>query len=450
MKNGITVGLACIVLRKSFWGFSEPQYRNRVKQLRELGKRLGFKVIAPAKAFEYSREAIAAARQLNEKADLAILDVATFPEGKAAKAFADTLKLPLMLWSRNEIRHGSNIAHNSFCGGNVLASNFALQRRRVRSLYGSARSAEFRARLRTAVRLVAAAKKAAGSRIGLFGEGIVPGFFDIDISPEDRAKLKERWRIEFVPVPTKDLLRLASSYKESDISAGAAKFAGQFASIEVPREALGKQARLIRAVTEFSKKERFAAIAIRCWPEMAQLYEAWPCSTLSYLNELGIPAACEGDPGGAFDMLLAKHMSDRPSTLLDIVDWDDRKDTFSVWHCGPTAVSWAHGRKARLVHHTSAGGTPSGKPVSGLPCSVDMQFAPGPVTLFRTLGALDDEFAVQGRLIRAPERAIRGSFGVIGGPKMYGREMPVGLIRNQIMDRTIPHHYAAVRGHILT
>jgi len=75
-----------------------------------------------------------------------------------------------------------------------------------------------------------------------------------------------------------------------------------------------------------------------------------------------------------------------------------------------------------------------------------MQFKPGPVTMFRTLGAVDDEFVVQGRIVPAPKRQISGCFGMLATPAVYGRETQVGAIRDNILQRAIPHHYTAVRG----
>ena len=146
-------------------------------------------------------------------------------------------------------------------------------------------------------------------------------------------------------------------------------------------------------------------------------------------------------------MLLAQQMSDAPASLMDIVDWSDEQNTFSVWHCGPTACSWADESRARLLPHNVDGRTPEGLPVRGLPGIVDMQFAQGPATVFRTLGALDDEFVVQGMLINNPGRRICGSFGTLSKPTIYGREVLARSIRTQILDRALPHHYTIVRGH---
>lgn len=433
-----------------FWGFEESQYQTRVGQLDEVGQRLGVTVLALPETFQDAEGAVRAAKNLNGEADLAILDVATYPEGKAAGAFFDALGLPLVLWSRNESEYNTHIGHNSFCGANFLAGNLALRGRRFRSLYGEPEDTGFLARLQTAVTLIGAARRVAGSRIGLLGEGIVPKFFDIDVQPQDRQALEERFGIKFIGVPMEDIVKRAASYEEREVEKAAQDLARHFSVVEIPDAAVLRQARVLRAIRDFCSEERFASIAVRCWPELQVLYDVWPCPVVSILNEAGVPTACEGDPGGALDMLLAAQLSDRPATLIDIVNWDDGHNTFAIWHCGPTACSWADEEGTRLIPHNVDGRTPEGKPASGLPGIVDMQFSPGPVTVFRTLGALDDEFAVEGSLIHAPSRRICGSFGTVSRPAIYGQEVETRLIRDHIFNRTLPHHYTAARGHLFS
>ena len=450
MAKKTCVGLACIRFDPAFWGFKESQYKNRVSQVRQVCRELGLNFYAVPQSFEDAKGARAAARELNQKADIVILDIAAYPEGKAANVFAETITAPLILWSRNETMHNTNIAHNSFCGANFLGGSLTVQGYRFRQVYGLPQSKDFKARLLTAARLVGAAKAAAGAKIALFGEGIVPKFYDIDINAKDRKTLEKRWGIKFVGVPTAKLIKQAKSYKDAKVKAATKNFVRHFTSIEISAEAIEKQSRMFLAIRDIYKEGKFASLAVRCWPELQGLYEAWPCPTLSVLNEIGVPAACEGDLGGALDMLLAKKLSKDASTLVDIVDWDDKGDNFSIWHCGPTAHSWADKRGSRLIGHNVDGCGPGGKPKFGLPGIVDMQFAPGKVTVFRTLGAIDEEFAIQASIVTAPRQNICGSFGAVTKSSMYADKVNTASVRRAIFDRLLPHHYTATPGHIFS
>jgi len=283
MAGKVRLGLAGISL-PNFWGFKESQYNSRAARLRDVCRELGAGLSVVPRTFQDAEGAVRAARVLNEKADLAVLDVATFPEGKAAGAFFEALTPPAILWSRGESVHGTHIGHNSFCGANFLAGNLALKGRRVRHVYGQCSGREFRARLSAATKLVAAARLAANSRIGLFGEGVVPKFFDIDVAPADRRTLERRWGIRFVPVPTKRLVERARRYKEAKLAKVVEEFARHFKTVEVPPEAVLKQVRVLCAIRDISSRERFASIAVRCWPELQEEMSLWPCPSLGTLN----------------------------------------------------------------------------------------------------------------------------------------------------------------------
>ncbi len=448
MKSKVRLGFAGIKFTNSFWGFKDEQYKARIQELRGLASKCNVELASIPHAFDNSEDAKSAAEILNQKSDLVILDVATFPEGKAAGVFIDALIPPVMLWSRSESEHGTHIGHNSFCGANFIAGNLALKNRRFRHLYGDADSIDFRARLVTAIELVRAAKLAAGSTIGLFGEGIVPKFFDLDIQPADRAKLKQRWNISFAGVPIQDLVERANSYKDGALDKLTDSFGKRFSKISVSKEALRKQAGIYKAIADITKEEGYTSTAVRCWPELQGVHDLWPCPSVSVLNDTGIPCACEGDPAGALDMLLAAKMTSTPSTLIDIVDWDKTQKRFTIWHCGPTACSWADQGKTQLIPHNVDGITPQGTPATGLPGVVDMTFAPGPVTVFRTLGAVDDEFVVQGALVRSPKHKISGCCGTVSALTVYDQSRSAASIRDEIMFRTLPHHYVAARGHL--
>jgi len=451
MSTRVCIGLAGVSFTPSFWGFRQLQYQKRLRQLQQAAKSLGFGFTAVPKTFENAADAVTAAKKLRQKkADIVILDVATYPEGKAAGEFINNTDTPLMLWSRDETIHRTNIGHNSFCGANFLAGCLDVWGRKFRQLYGTAQSGDFKARLLTAGRLIGAAKKARGSNIGLLGEGIVPKFYDIDINADSRKRLLARWKIKFTPVTIKHLINCANSYKTAQVEAALPNFAGHFARINVPKDALEKQVRLLLAVKEITKDGGFDAIAIRCWPELQSLYGLWPCAVISVLNDEGIPIACEGDPGGALDMLLARQLSKQASTLVDIIDWDDKNNSFSIWHCGPTACSWADKKGARLIGHNVDGPGAGGGPKQGLPAVVDMNFRQGKVAVFRTLGAIDDEFVIQGSLVNTPKRKISGSFGAIKNATVYAEKVTNNQVRRMIFDRRLPHHYTAVRGHVFS
>ncbi len=450
MAKKVCVGLAGIRFDPSFWGFKPEQYKQHAAKLGAVVKKMGYDFVACPETFQDYEQAEKDAKYLKGKgADIVVFDIEAYPEGKAAGVFVSNVDVPLILWSRNETYHNVNVGHNSFCGANFMGGVLTVQGRKYRQIFGEPNDKELKARLDTACKLVGAAKAAAGSKIGLFGEGIVPKFYDIDVNEADRKKLEARWGIKYVGVPTTEFVKQCESYSDADVQKDLKKYTKRFDRIEISDEAVDKQVRMMKAVGDMTRQGGFASVAIRCWPELQQMYGSWPCPVIAVLNDMGLPSACEGDVCGALDMLLVSKLAKTPSTVMDIVDWDDKGDTYSIWHCGPTATSWADKKGATLMGHDVDGSDSQGRPKCGLPGIVDMQFAPAPVTVFRTLGALDDEFVVQGQIVSAPKRNICGSFGAVTKNTIYGEKKSVKEIRRLIFDRLLPHHYTAVHGHVL-
>lgn len=442
----ITIGLAGISF-SPFYAFREEQYRKRMQELAACLKPWGARLVAIPRSFATADGARAAAARLREaKAALVILDIGTFPEGKAMNAFFEGITAPVAVWSRVEDKKCGPIGHNSFCGANFAASNLAVQGRRFRPLFGHTQDAEFQARLRTAVRLLQAAEAARGSMIGLLGEGIVPKFHDIDMTEAERASLAARWGVRFAPIPFESWLAEMARVPAAKAQTEAARQTRCYRSVAVPSAAIEAQARQLLALRQIVEAKNLAALAVRCWPEPQKLAASWPCGVVGHLNDLGIPTACEGDPVGAWDMLLARYLSPQPSTLMDIVDFDDRADALAIWHCGPSPLSWADKDGVKLIPHNVDGADRQGRPKPGLPCVHDMGFRQGEVTVLRTLGALDDEFIFEGRIVPRPAaRRIAGSCGMVGELTQYGVRVSSRLLRTQILDRHIPHHYAVYR-----
>ncbi len=444
----VTVGFTGIWF-KNFWGFRPELYEERKTELEAWSLRHGINSHLSSGPFQNAEEAVLAARKLNEYADAVLLDVATFPEGKAAQAFAETLSIPCILWSRPETKHQTHLGHNSFCGANFINSNLALRGIQVRQIFGALDSPENTARLRTALRLIGAAKAVRGATIALLGEGIVPKFHDIDVTGQNREALKQRWGITYADVPVAHLLTTAKSLEHAEVTERMKSFSMVFHdSSRHDSEQLERLARLALAVRRLADHEGYAAAAVRCWPELQSMYGIYPCAAVAMLNQLGLPCACEGDPGGALDMLLLSQLMGSPSTLLDVVDWHDDRESMTIWHCGPTAPEWADEKGTRLVGHCVYGSKDDGGPAQGPLGNADMAFKAGPVTLLRTLGGLDDEFIIEGELVPPGERDITGSCGVVEQMQSYARPVTGAAVRHEIMSRRLPHHFTAVRGHL--
>lgn len=108
----------------------------------------------------------------------------------------------------------------------------------------------------------------------------------------------------------------------------------------VPDRAFDRLVRLGVVVDQVVEEYAMDAVAIRCWVEMQQVLGISPCVLLSYLNDVGLAAACEVDVGNAVTMHALKLASGGPAICLD---WNnnyaDQMDKCILFHCGSVAQS---------------------------------------------------------------------------------------------------------------
>jgi hypothetical protein len=166
---------------------------------RPVVQRLGATLVVVPTTVQEARGAIQGTARLNEQADLAILDIATYPEGKAASAPSEALGPPWMPSSRDESHHGTNIAHSGPRGAKFLTGDPACLGCDCQHLYGRPDSTDTVARLRTATSLAGAGSSASGASISILGGGTIAEFFDIDVVLEDHLALEERFGIRQLP-----------------------------------------------------------------------------------------------------------------------------------------------------------------------------------------------------------------------------------------------------------
>lgn len=108
----------------------------------------------------------------------------------------------------------------------------------------------------------------------------------------------------------------------------------------------------------FVEQYKLDAVAIRCWPEFANMYGISPCASMSILQSQGYVLACEGDIQGALSMLACKAVGEGTPFLADFSQINREGDYALLWHCGVAPQNLWDGRCRRSLIPTSpaAGG----------------------------------------------------------------------------------------------
>ena len=164
------------------------------------------------------------------------------------------------------------------------------------------------------------------------------------------------------------------------------------------------------------------------------------CTTMSRLDDMGIPCACESDILGTLSMHALQLASGGPSCLAD---WNnlhnEDMELVNCWHCGVFPTSWAK-TPPKMGCQEIIAGTTGRKNAMGV---VEFVMKDGPVTLCRATqdnGGLFKVALAEG-IVEPNEAKTFGGYGWVripGMPQFY---------RNVLL-RHFPHHVAMNRQHV--
>ncbi|MGA2265758.1 MAG: fucose isomerase [Phycisphaerae bacterium] len=200
---------------------------------------------------------------------------------------------------------------------------------------------------------------------------------------------------------------------------------------------LTKIAKFELAVKHFIADRKLDALGIQCWTSIQANLGICSCTTMSRLDDRGIPCACESDMLGALSMHALQLASGGPSCLAD---WNnlhnEDAELVNCWHCGVFPVSWAKA-KPKMGCQEIIAGTTGRENAMGV---VEFVMKDGPVTLCRATQDNGGAFKVmlaQGAV--EPNKAK--TFGSYGWVRLPG----IGRLYKDVLLRHFPHHVAMNR-----
>ena len=201
---------------------------------------------------------------------------------------------------------------------------------------------------------------------------------------------------------------------------------------------------------------RYVAFANKCWPAFQPAFGFTPCYVNGRLTAKGIPVSCEVDVYGALSEYVGQCLSERPVTLLDINNTVPRdlyeeqiqgyalRETFMGFHCGNASACLL--KAPVLKEHTILKRSlePDREEADITRGTIEGDFRPGSVTLFRLQGTAESElkaYIAQGEVLDVPTHSF-GSIGVIAVTDMER------FYRHVLVQKRFPHHAAVSFGHV--
>ncbi|GAB4546264.1 MAG: L-fucose isomerase-like protein [Anaerolineae bacterium] len=421
-------------------------YEEAKKGLRDLAHSLDFDLVAVEEGIKSREEAERAARQLEAAAvDFLLVQASSFSLGDVILPLVD-VNARLGLWFLPEPSFEGEIPLNSFTGFNLFASIIRLHLRErnlpFKWLFGMTNTPRFRRRLEITIRALSALKHLSQTRIGLIG-GAAPTFLNLDY---DAPSIAQRLGVGIEVHPMHDVFRRVAGYSESQVREVVQAMVARAAEVRVTDGWLARTGQVYLALRDLASEGAYGALGVRCWPEFqSELGGIGPCAAISWLNETGLPVSCEGDVPGAISMLAAYHVSRAPVTMTDLVALAEEEGLVHMWHCGPSAPSWADEAGQALTYHpTLDRASPAGAPRSGV--SSDLVFAPGPVTIARFSQSADKLLLMSAEVVEGPSRGYAGSRGWLANLRMNGEPMSIPDLIETVACYGLEHHYPLARG----
>lgn len=383
--------------------------------------------------------------------DMLLIAQVTFTDATMAARIVETAGVPVGIWAFPEPRTGGRLRLNSFCGLNLAAHAIGLSGASFSWAYADAddpdaaamlarmlaggRQATAKARRTATAEPGARAKAEAalaavrGARIARIGER--PAGFDT--CSYDEGELLRLAGVAVQPIGLGDLFDEAKCAVPADVEAARGEAARTLSGLDaVDPQQLDRSLRLRAALESIRQRGRYAAFAIRCWPEMFTEYGAAICGPVGMMGERRVPCACEADVHGALTNLLLQQIAGEPAFLVDLVHLDRRDDTSVVWHCGQAPASLRDpGQPAVAGIHSNR----------KMPLLFEFPLKPGRVTFARVSRAGGELCLALGRgeMIRRP-LAFSGTAGVVRF------DTPVAALEETIVGSGLEHHMSLVYG----
>lgn len=397
----------------------------------------GCRLVHPNSLITSETEAEDACAMLNkERIDLLVMHFVTFPAGALIPLIASRIQVPIVLLANpEEACPGKMWEQNSFCGANLGA--FVLRRMEKQYGYLKVLPEETPVALKkyiSAARCITALKTC---RIGLVG-GRVPGFYTSNF---DEMKTRAKLGIAVEVSDLVEMMDIASKLSEEQLAESRAVVKKSAARVCcVPDAELELAGKMFASFKVMAKKYHLDAFAIRCWPEMSDIFGIAPCAVIGMLNDNGIPASCEGDVPGAITMMILKELAGGGMPLfVDLISYEEKDNTGVVWHCGaaPSSLCREFEETEYRLHFRVDGGDKKG-------VTNDFSLKAGRVTVAKLDQDVDGHF----RMLIAPGTALDTEPFIRGNPLRIHFDMPVSKLIDTIMMKGFEHHYTVIHADV--
>ncbi len=389
---------------------------------------LGVEVVAGPLLTDDSQAEELAAEFRRQQVDVMVVHYITFSLGSMTPLLAQRVGVPIILWGMPEPPFdGGRIKSNSFCAVNMNCHALRKLGHAYSFVFGMPEeTAEDMSRQ---FRVAACVKRLRTTRIGMVGSR-VPGFYT---SCFNELGLRRQLGVEVKYIDLLEIVDAAKKLSSEAVAAARAHITAEAGSCGcVPEDQLHKAAQLYAAFRQFKEKLSLDGFAMKCWPQIGDIFGVGVCSTLGHLTNDGTVAACEGDVYGAVAMIILQELSGAAPFYCDLIAFEEDENVGLGWHCGAAAVSLCaqNGCSALGLHSVMDGGNVKG-------VTHDFPLKRGPVTFTQLSEDSDGSY----RFLIAGGEGLPTTQMLPGNPLRIRFEAPLPTLRETIIEGGYSHHY---------
>ncbi len=359
--------------------------------------------------------------------DLIIMVYGAFTGDDIPCAFADELKVPMILWAPREESwdREDRLYANGLCSATMNGASLKRIGASYRILFGNYDEERVQSRLDDIVSAYAAVKNIKGLTYGLFGYRPT-AFYNCSF---DEVTIRRTFGINIEETDLKVVFDMMQELSQDEVNAEINNVQNLWKTDDVPEGYLENHARLYLTLKKLAPMQGYDYAAIKCWPEMGNL-KTTPCAVLGRLADAGVHIGCEGDVDAGLASVMQNILTDSATFITDLINIDEKENTVTYWHCGNAAPSLHNEKDAvRMSDH----------PLAGQGTAFYCSLKTGPVTAARltNMNGKYIMFILSGEAMPT-KRCTRGAMVNV---KV---KTPVLELVDKIAESGMSHHYSVV------
>jgi L-fucose isomerase-like protein len=430
----MNISIGFIVLGRKRPGFDQEFGRKMTERVTQFVASTNYEVFQPKDKVVDDASLKRALNGCREhQVDLLLTLQPTMADGRLAPTTVLNWDKPIILWATPENQQGDMISSCSLVGVHNWASILRRMHHPFEIVYGGPDDAGTAEELDRAVKTCYAASRLRSAKVGLVGSH-APGYFSMAAR---QFGVFDTFGLQLQSYGLQEFSDIVHGLDEAEVSGDvkAVKAMGMPLK-DVESDALPMASRLYLAMRHYYENEAVDGLAVRCWPEMPNIFGQWPYLGMTRLASEDYPVSVEGDVDGTICALAGKYLGLGPCHSSDWLEHD--AETITLWHGGnlPFSMSPTSGNPGAptIANHFNI----------RKPAVIESTMKPGmPVTMIR-LWEIEGAYklmAVEAETIK-PKRHLMGSNGLVRLNDTDARELFLELAY-----QGMPHHVSVFEGH---